>query len=162
MRGFNRAPLTSTTTPQTTASRQACERLNGLIIACFNDLNAQRSAARIVKGNYQQSRLTDSATRRADYIEELSTLVSHLGGDPETSGSTIEGMRSSMTWLRSLLVGTHYGDAYCTATRLENQAEQCYELASTDSSLSDDARDVVRRQHTQISSDRAEWTLLQM
>jgi uncharacterized protein (TIGR02284 family) len=144
------------------SSRDACTCLNHLIVACFDDINAQRAAASIVRGDYAKNRLEDAAARRASFIHELSTLVTDLGGQPQTKGSMGEGIRSAVTWVRTLVTGPHYGEAYSTATRIERRTESSYELARVDGSLSAKAREVVLRQHEQISSDCKEWTNLQM
>jgi uncharacterized protein (TIGR02284 family) len=152
----------NTSTNIDASTKHACVCLNDLIVACYDDIQAQRAAAIVVKGSYAKNRLEDSAARRATFIHELSSLVTDLGGRPETTGSLSEGIRSSVNWVRTLVTGTHYGEAYSTATRIERRAESSYAYATTDGSLSAKAREVVCRQHAQISSDCKEWTHLQM
>ena len=138
----------------TISERATSGMLNGLIVACNDDIRAHNAAARAVTGE-RKHRLEDSARTRATFVHELGQLVRDLGAEPTTGGSLTEAVFGSLATLRSLLIGHHAGDGYSVCARVEGNTEALYDRA-LHARLPDSVRVVLERQHAEIASDREE------
>ena len=69
-----------------TEDKDAVSVINGLIETCKDGEQGFRTAAEKVKESSLQSLFSKYASQRAQYAQELQSLVTRLGGDPATSG----------------------------------------------------------------------------
>lgn len=138
----------------TTSARATGNVLNGLVIACYDDIRAQSATARIVAGE-RKHRLDDSVRQRAVFVAELEVFIRELGRTPRAGGSVSELLRESLQSARSLLIGDHVGDRYAICARVEALTEALYGHA-LEGDLPDSVRLAVERQHAVIAADRDE------
>jgi uncharacterized protein (TIGR02284 family) len=137
----------------TAATRATTGTLNGLIVACNDDIRAHNAAAGATRGERQHT-LEDSAQARAVFVRELGQLVRDLGSEPTAGGSMLEGVLGLIASARTMLTGEdHAGDRYTTCGRVEGKTEALYDRA-LNGSLPDNVRLVVERQRGEISADR--------
>jgi len=136
---------------RTESARATRDVLNGLIVACHDDIRAQDATARAV-GGWRQHRLEDATRRREAYVEELGHLVRELGGTPSRSGSSLELVREWLQNARHRMIGVHLGDKYTQCARVEGKTVALYERA-LDRALPDAIRDVIERQYAVVASD---------
>lgn len=138
----------------TTSARATGSILNGLVVACYDDIRAQSATARIVAGE-RKHRLDDSVRQRAVFVAELDVFIQELGGTARAGGSVAELLRESLQSARSLLIGDHAGDRYAICARVEGLTEALYGHA-LEKELPDAVRRTVERQHAAIAADRDE------
>jgi uncharacterized protein (TIGR02284 family) len=136
------------------STRATSALLNGLIVACHDDIRAHDATARLVTGE-RQRRLEDATHIREAFVEELGRLVRELGGTPSQAGSPLELVREWLQSARARLVGDHVGDRYSLCARVEAKTVALYERVLV-RDLPDSVRLVVERQHAAVSSDRDE------
>lgn len=139
---------------KTRSARATGDLLNGLVIACHDDIRAQSATARLVAGE-RKDRLDDSVRQRAGFVAELGGFIRELGATPRAGGSVSELLRQTLQGARSLLVGDHSGDRYAICARVEGLTEALYGRA-LQGDLPDSVRLVVERQHAAIAADREE------
>lgn len=138
----------------TKTDRATCNVLNRLIVACHDDIRAQRATANMVSGD-REAALVASVTKRTAFAGELAALVRSLGGTASDGGSLFEGARMLLGRARFLMIGNHPGDSYSAAARVERKTADLYERALK-SSLPESARPVVERQRTDIEEQYTE------
>jgi uncharacterized protein (TIGR02284 family) len=128
--------------------------LNGLIVACHDDIRVHDATARLVRGE-RMHWLEDASRRREVFVEELAHLVRELGGTPRVAGSPLELIREWLQSARARFIGDHVGDRYSLCARVEGKTVALYESALR-SELPDSVRRVVERQHAAVASDQDE------
>jgi len=139
----------------TTSVRATNGILNGLIVACGDDVRVQGAAARAAGGE-SRLKLEDATRVRGEFINELSQLVRDGGGTATDGGSTFEAAAVMFASMRSLVIGNHPGDRYSACARVEGKTLALYERA-LEGRLPDKVRSVLERQVEQIASDHEEW-----
>lgn len=136
------------------STRETRDLLNGLIVACHDDIRVHDATARQVTG-VRHDRLEDSSRRREAFVAELGQLVRELGGTPPREGSRVERVREWLHSARERVSGPHARDRYTQCARVEASTLARYEAALREE-LPEPIRVVVERQRASVSSDREE------
>lgn len=143
-----------------TLSHANFERLNGLIVACNDDVRAQTAAALVV-GGARRANLQKTTSRRKAFARELTDLVRSFGRRAEEGGSTFEGVRAAIHAVNALVIGENAGDAYGSCERIASRTERLYERMSL-TSMPLKVEEMVTRHLVEVSADRAELRRLSM
>lgn len=131
------------------SQRAMCAVLNGLIVACENDVLVYLAGARIVSN--ADTLLGRVETRRM-FVRQLSSVVIENGGRPRKGGSTAQHLRILFREGRDLLGGSNSGDVYRDSANVEGKAERIYADALA-GDLPIDVRALIERHHDEIARD---------
>lgn len=141
---------------ETTSSDHAtCGRINGLIVACTDDVLAQTAAGRVMVSAQGRKNLSAMSGRRDAFITALTAEVVRLKGTPARGGSLSVGVRASLHRLRATMFGANPGDEYGVCARVEARTERAYAKALL-TTLPDPVRRLLEAQHAEIDGDREE------
>lgn len=129
-------------------ANEAVSTLNTLIETLKDGKNGFESAAADVKDLKVKATFQEFAQQRARLAGELQAEVQKLGGDPETSGSTVAAAHRGWMNLKSTLGGGEKS-ILNEAERGEDSAVKTYEKALAEN-LPAEVAGVVRRQYAQV------------
>ena len=134
------------------STRHALGAMNRLIVACKEDILAEKDAIRAVHDPAVADHLRLQAQQRSTFVDELHHAIVTLGGRPATEASALSWGRSILRHLRALVGGWHEGDGYAGMVHAEERTAKVY-LDALSGWLPDDARFGVKRQLTLIEAD---------
>lgn len=103
--------------------------LNGLIETCKDGQEGFKQAAEGVTRSDVKTLFYELGQQRAKYAGELQALVRELGGDPETSSSTVGALHRSWINIKSLVTGQDEAAILNEAERGEDSAVNAYKKA---------------------------------
>ncbi|HEX8068414.1 MAG TPA: PA2169 family four-helix-bundle protein [Pyrinomonadaceae bacterium] len=128
---------------------QVLSTLNELIETCKDGQEGFRQAAEGVKNGELKTLFLTYAQQRAQFAGELQAEVRRLGGDPETTASTVGALHRGWMNLKAALAGADEGAIISECERGEDAAVSAYESALT-AGLPQDVREIVARQAAQV------------
>jgi uncharacterized protein (TIGR02284 family) len=126
--------------------------LNRLIRGCKDDRKAYRQVAFATAA--QNDQLLAMSRRRSGFIEELSSIVRRLGGNPSSSGSALAGVRRAAFELRATVSGAHHlGDELAQCAMIEGDVVDAYDSAIEHTTWAKPTSDTVKEQLVEIRGD---------
>jgi uncharacterized protein (TIGR02284 family) len=141
--------VASSDSPRTTR-----HTLNRLIIACREDILAERDAERATRDPAGRDRLHEQTQQRHAFIHDLGAVVHRLGGAVAQQAGTLAWLRSLARQVRALVAGWNEGDGYRACAEAEQRTVRTYAAAL--STLPPDARFGVKQQLAQVEEDLEE------
>ena len=142
-----------------TSNEAACQLLDEIIVACFDERAVHRAAADVTDSHDVRAHLRYSAERRADFAKELGVVVRAFGGAPSGSGSTGEWLRATMLSLRGRVFGKNPTATVDACARVDARVDELYANAMK-SGLPDRARAAIVRHQAELVADRAAFRQL--
>jgi uncharacterized protein (TIGR02284 family) len=133
--------------------------LNGLIETCKDGETGFRESAQRLTGAATKSRFETYATQRADFASQLQGLVSKLGGEAETSGSTSGGLHRGWINLKAAITGNDDHAILEEAERGEDVAVKNYRDAMA-KDFPSDIRAIIEKQFQTIQQTHNEVKML--
>src|SRR5918911_5383484 len=103
--------------------------LNNLIETCKDGQNGFQTAADGVKNGELKTLFLTYAQQRAQFAGELQAEVRRLGGDPETTASTVGALHRGWINLKAAITGEDEGAIISECERGEDGAVRAYEDA---------------------------------
>jgi uncharacterized protein (TIGR02284 family) len=123
--------------------------LNNLIETCKDGQEGFRQAAEGVKTSELKTLFLTYSQQRAQFAGELQNEVRRLGGDPETTSSTVGALHRGWINLKSAVTGEDEGAIISECERGEDAAVRAYDDA-LGAGLPNDLREIVMRQVAQV------------
>lgn len=99
--------------------------LNDLIETCRDGQNGFKEAAENVKGPDLKTFLNQTASERAQFVNELQLEVRRLGSDPQKTGLTTAAIRRAWLDIKGMLAGK---DDYSILSECENAEDSTVEV----------------------------------
>ena len=125
--------------------------LNGLIETCKDGQNGFKEAAEGVERSDLKSLFYEFSQQRAQFAGELQSLVQSLGGDPETTGSTLGALHRGWIDIKSAVTGRDEEAILNECERGEDSAKNNYKAALTEN-LPANIREVVETQYSSVQA----------
>jgi len=125
--------------------------LNGLIETCKDGQNGFKEAAEGVERSDLKSLFYEFGQQRAQFAGELQTLVQTLGGDPETTGSTLAAIHRGWIDIKSIVTGKDEGAILNECERGEDSAKKMYKEA-LEQNLPAHVQETVHTQYTSVQA----------
>lgn len=135
------------TTQKTTD--QTIDVLNNLIETARDGQNGFQTAAEGAKAPELKSFFSDSATERANFVTELSRLVTSLGGEPHETGHVAGAVHRGWINIKTAVSGNDDKAILEEAERGEDYAKKAFTDALSES-LPAETRAVVERMAKQV------------
>lgn len=126
--------------------------LNNLIETNKDGQEGFKQAAEGITDSGLKSLFYEIGQQRAQYAGELQNLVRELGGDPETTSSTVGALHRSWINIKSLVTGQDEAGILAEAERGEDSAKKQYKDALA-ADLPADVRSVVQAQADKVMTD---------
>ena len=133
--------------------------LNGLIETCKDGEAGFRESAEKLTDTATRSRFQTYATQRADFASQLQGVVSKLGGEAETSGSTGGSLHRGWINLKAALTGNEDHAILEEAERGEDVAVKNYRDAMA-KDFPSDVRAVIEKQFQTIQQTHNEVKMM--
>jgi uncharacterized protein (TIGR02284 family) len=135
--------------------------LNHLIEMCRDEELALRSAAAHVTDGAVRALFVDLASRRAEFVAELTPHAQRLGGAAAADGTTRGTLHRRWVAVKDMLLGRNHQAYIAEAERLEREALATFEHA-LDDTLPPTTHDLVERQCAEMrkSHDRVRSLLM--
>ena len=125
--------------------------LNNLIETCKDGQEGFKQAAEGVQRSDVKTVFYELGQQRAKFAGELQTLVRELGGDPETTSSTVGALHRGWINIKSLVTGKDDAAILNEAERGEDVAVNAYKKA-LEETLPANVQTVVQEQATQVKA----------
>jgi uncharacterized protein (TIGR02284 family) len=135
----------------TASNDDVISTLNGLIETCKDGQNGFKEAADGVQRSDLKSLFYEFSQQRSHFAGELQTLVQQLGGDPETSGSTLAALHRGWINIKSVVTGKDDEAILDECERGEDSAKDVYKSA-LESGLPGNVLEVVQTQYESVLS----------
>jgi uncharacterized protein (TIGR02284 family) len=132
-------------------NNEAVSTLNGLIETCKDGQEGFDTAAQSVKDSNLVSTFSEYSNQRAEFAEELKTLVSALGGDPENSGTIGGALHRGWLNIKAVVTGGDEAAILNECERGEDSAKAAYQSA-LENPLPPNVEEIVRKQYQGILS----------
>ncbi len=133
------------------ANDNTISTLNNLIESCKDGQEGFKQAAEGVTRSDIKTVFYDLGQQRAKFAGELQTLVRELGGDPETTSSTVGALHRGWINIKSLVTGQDEAAILNEAERGEDSAVNAYKKA-LEEVLPANVQTVVQDQATQVKA----------
>lgn len=133
------------------ADDKTISTLNTLIETCKDGQEGFKQAAEGVKKSDVKSTFYELGQQRAKFAGELQALVRELGGDPETSSSTVGALHRGWINIKSAITGQDDAAILNEAERGEDVAVNAYKKA-LDEDLPANVKTVVQQQSTEVKA----------
>ena len=131
---------------------EAVNKLNKLITTCHDGKSGYEYAADKADDATLKSTLSQYATERAGFAQELSAEVSRLGGEATTSGSAAGSLHQSWLGLKDLATGAGDKALLGECVRGDEHAVKQYgEVAEDTDDVPAESLSLVTRQQSAIS-----------
>ncbi|MDQ2746081.1 MAG: PA2169 family four-helix-bundle protein [Acidobacteriota bacterium] len=140
------------TTTNTATNDDTISTLNNLIETNKDGQEGYKQAAEGITDSSLKSLFYEIGQQRAQNAGELQALVREMGGDPETTSSTVGALHRSWINVKSLVTGKDEAGILAEAERGEDSAKKAYKdaLAMT---LPANAMSVVKAQADKVMTD---------
>lgn len=125
--------------------------LNNLIETCKDGQEGFKQAAEGITRSDVKSSFYEFGQQRAKFAGELQALVRELGGDPETTSSTVGALHRGWINIKSAITGKDDAAILNEAERGEDIAVNAYKKA-LDETLPANVQTVVQRQSTEVKA----------
>jgi len=143
-----------TTQPESTnapSNDDVISTLNNLIETCKDGQEGFQQAAEGVQNSQLKSLFYEFGQQRAQFAGELQGLVRNLGGDPETSSSTVGALHRGWINIKAAITGQDDQAILNECERGEDVAKNAYKDA-LEENLPANILEVVQRQYSAIKS----------
>lgn len=125
--------------------------LNNLIETCKDGQEGFKQAAEGIQRSDVKSVFYELGQQRAKFAGELQSLVRELGGDPETTSSTVGALHRGWINIKSAITGQDDAAILNEAERGEDVAVNAYKKA-LEQNLPANVQTVVQEQSTQVKA----------
>ena len=125
--------------------------LNNLIETCKDGQEGFQQAAEGVQRSDLKSFFYECSQQRAQFAGELQSLVRELGGEPETTSSTLGSLHRGWINLKSAITGQDDNAILNECERGEDSAKDNYK-AALESNLPANVSDIVQRQYEAVKT----------
>jgi uncharacterized protein (TIGR02284 family) len=139
----------TTTNNEMLSNDEIISTLNGLIETCKDGQEGFETSAQSVKNEDLQATFKEFSGQRAGFAGELSSLVSALGGDPESSGTLAGTLHRGWLNLKAAVTGGDEAAILDECERGEDGAKDAYR-AALEKALPGDIAHIVQRQNAAI------------
>ncbi len=133
------------------ADNNTISTLNNLIETCKDGQEGFKQAAEGIQRSDVKSVFYELGQQRTKFAGELQALVRELGGDPETTSSTVGALHRGWINLKSAITGQDDAAILNEAERGEDIAVNAYKKA-LEETLPANVQTVVQQQSTQVKA----------
>lgn len=125
--------------------------INNLIETCKDGQEGFQQAAEGVESSQLKSLFYELGQHRATFAGELQGLVRQLGGDPETTSSTVGALHRGWINIKSVITGKDDLAILNECERGEDSAKANYK-AAVEAKLPSDVMSVISQQYSQVTA----------
>ncbi len=136
---------------ETVSNDDVISTLNNLIETCKDGQEGFKQAAEGVQDSQLKTAFYEFGQQRATFAGELQTLVRELGGNPETTSSTVGALHRGWINIKSVITGQDDGAILNECERGEDVAKNAYQEA-LEINLPANVAQVVQNQYSAVQT----------